>query len=173
MDHLYSFSTHVVSPSEVHTPGNSRCCHYSEDLVTRRYPCPCFAYGIGSCNKKCFPTVACTLQSGMCAGSYATLALEPLSHVRFLRRTILLVNPCVAVALPRALFLMSSSCDSSRTLPHLWCRFTIFRRSSSSARSKVGWHFSSVNSLRLLGPDIYRLLSLLLRPWDIEAYVVH
>ena len=67
---LASFSTHVVSPSDVQTPGNSRCCHHSEDLVTRRYPCPFFAYGIGSWNKKCFPAVACTLQSGMCAGLY-------------------------------------------------------------------------------------------------------
>ena len=45
MDYLYSFSRHVVSPSDVHTSGNSRCCHHNENLVTRRHPCPFFADG--------------------------------------------------------------------------------------------------------------------------------
>jgi hypothetical protein len=97
IDHLYPVSTHVVRPCDVHTLGNSLCCHQSEDLVTRRYPCPFSDRGIGSLNKKCFPTVALTLQSGMCSGSYVVLASESRSQMRLFRWTIL-VNPSVSTA---------------------------------------------------------------------------
>ena len=114
IDHLYPFSTHVVRPSDVHTLGNSLCCHHSEDLVTRRYPCPFSERGIGSWTKKCFPTVASTLQSRMCSGLYVVLASESRSQMRLFRWTIL-VNPCVSTALIRVRSLVSSFGDSFMT----------------------------------------------------------
>ena len=83
--HGYPFSMHVVSPSDVHTFGKCSCCHHRDFVVTRRYPNPFAAFGISSWKRKCFPTVACTLQSGICSGSYAALATESFSHGRSLR----------------------------------------------------------------------------------------
>ena len=100
--------------SDVHTLGNSLCCHHSEDLDTRRCPCPFSDRGIGSLNKKCFPTVALTLQSEMCSGLYVVLASESRSQLRLFRWTIL-VNPCVSTALIRARSLVSSFGDSFMT----------------------------------------------------------